>query len=127
MKSKLLIGLLIVGIVLVSGCITQLGVTDRCSGAEGGTERTLCYQNAVKTTKDPSICETKMPGTPEKNVCYSNLAIYHNGPKYCEKITGTFQREECYYKIAMSTGEISLCENIETESRKEMCLKHVST
>lgn len=121
--SFIILVLAVVGIIFISGCV----VTDKCSGIEEEVKRTLCYQNAVKTTKDPSICEEKMPGVPERNVCYDNLAIYHNDHNYCEKITGTVTRANCYYEIALDTEDLSLCEKIDEESIKELCIKHFST
>lgn len=118
MKKFIFIISFLVLLIFVSGCIG-----DRCAGIADEVKKTLCYQNLVKQTKDPSICETKMPGIPEKNVCYFNLATFHNDHTYCEKITGKSTREECYSEIVLSTGDRSLCENIETESRKEFCLE----
>lgn len=73
-KIKIFIAILVVGIILISGCIKpQLDVSDEskiseCEKIKNQYQREVCYTRILTETNDPSICK-KIENQSERNRC----------------------------------------------------------
>lgn len=138
---KILI-VLIVGLILLNGCIPQLESTTKAHPCDSKE-----YNEALEEL-DVTLCELvpNMPGSSVKypyydnycrELCIGSIAYEKRNPKLCELInnfkdiphvkgwddpreTGSY-KDNCYIHLASKLNNISLCENVETDWAKEYC------
>lgn len=62
----------------------------------------------------PKIQACENLQTMERDLCYTNEAVYSGDKRLCKNI-GEDMRDGCYFTLYISTGDKSLCNEIKSE------------
>lgn len=101
-KTKMLVGLFIIGIVLVSGCSNE-------------------------TTAPPDCNEMKDPV--ERNSCFAAMgmmAMVEGNLGKCDEIQKQEDKDYCYYGLGRAMKDKSICNKIQNEGVKRECLNKIA-
>jgi hypothetical protein len=100
------------------------GVVDNynCEELQILEEKESCYAQEGEDTGDLSYCEKIKDKTEREKWCYYEIAVEHNNPQACEKITTENWKAACFLVVAGQTGNEDLCRQITKEEQREECL-----
>ena len=123
MKTKYMIMLLVLGIVLISSCIKkeqiQTNTLAECKELSV-TRKEFCYWDAAVATGDAGLCENVLFN---KGSCYYDVAMMTKNANLCEKIALTTGRDGCYKEVATMTKDRSVCNKINNITIKNECFE----
>lgn len=104
MNKSILPILLIIGVLVVSGC-TQ------------GGDQTYTSQTDVKLAR----CETIQDSYSKENC----IATEANDPALCEKLQNKLTKDSCYENTAIATKDIIICEKIKNRGDIALCIESI--
>lgn len=100
-KIKILVGLFLVGVVLVSGCISNSTPPPDCNEMINPVERSNCF------------------------TAMGMIAMREGALTQCEEIQKQEDKDYCYLGLGSAEEDESICNKIQNESVKKECLNKI--
>jgi len=150
-KTKILLILIIIGVVLVSiyvfykvvllpqmllkEAIIQtvkpgktIKTLSECEKIANEMEKFSCYKDIATDQQDTLICDkiSNPDETMEKvyqEMCYTSVAAAKKDISICEKMSNQGSKEKCYAGVAQDP---SVCEKIQERTFKDNCYEHLA-
>lgn len=127
------LSIIVVLILLISGCIATETPTIPISVLECEKEQTtlkknLCLTNLAKSNLDEEICELiEYKNDGFQDGCYLEVATIKKDENICLKIKNNEleNKDQCFSVVAIQKNDNSICDNIEIQRIKDLCFDKV--
>jgi len=121
--------LLIISILIISGCTTTK--TDTTPDSKPSENQSQTDGDILKTaiaTKNPNLCEKISSSYQEgsKAKCYEAVALEEKTPDICQKVEYIYWRDHCYTRVAVEISSPAACEKIEDVDFKDSCYMYIA-
>lgn len=116
MKLRIIVGLLIVSLIIVSGCDSELTPSsfekvqdiEKCENAKNID---MCYAELAINTSNKNLCY-KIESEYYKDACFRKIGIEEKDTTICNQVADFDERESCIYEIAVESNNIDLCKKL---------------
>lgn len=109
--STILIGIILIGIVILSGCAST-NESKICDKIQEDSAKNECYETLAVQSNDVAFCDKITSGSfsdLSRNICYTHVAMNSGDPEVCKKVQSPYERD-CYIELAKITKDPSLCD-----------------